>query len=106
MPVGKWNGAAIGEWITSTRRFEEAGEGVNQWRKGIASWKVGSVLYLSIPFTWLLPRAEEIAIAHNGKVIAGGPAVKIMGAPWAETPDYRVDDQGDLQFEAQASGTI
>jgi hypothetical protein len=60
---------------------------VNQWRKGIASWKVGKTLYLSIPFTWLLNDAEMIAKQHKGKVIAGGPAVKLIGAPWAETPD-------------------
>ena len=60
---------------------------MNQWRKGIASWKVGKVLYQSVPFTWLLPEAENQAREHKGKVIAGGPAVQLMGAPWAETPD-------------------
>jgi hypothetical protein len=60
---------------------------MNQWRKGIASWKVGKTLYLSIPFTWLLDDAEIIAKQHKGKVIAGGPAVRLMGTPWAETPD-------------------
>jgi hypothetical protein len=60
---------------------------MNQWRKGIASWKVGKVLYQSIPFTWLLPEAEKQAKEYKGKVIAGGPAVKLMGAPWAETPE-------------------
>lgn len=60
---------------------------VNTWRKGIAAWKVSGVLYLSVPFTWLLPEAEQIARKHKGKVIAGGPAVQLMGAPWAdETP--------------------
>lgn len=61
---------------------------MNQWRKDIASWKCGKVLYLSVPFTWLLGKAETMARAHKGKVVAGGPAVKLMGAPWAdETPD-------------------
>jgi len=59
-----------------------------QWKKGIASWSVGKTLYLSVPFTWLLPEAENMARQHKGKVIAGGPAVKLLGAPWAdETPD-------------------
>lgn len=59
-----------------------------QWRKGIVRWQVGKTLYLSVPFTWLLPEAELIAKQHKGKVIAGGPAVKLMGAEdWAETPD-------------------
>lgn len=57
-----------------------------QWRKGIARWQVGKTLYLSVPFTWLLPEAEQIAKHHKGKVIAGGPAVDLMGATWAETP--------------------
>ena len=25
-----------------------------QWRKDIAQWRVGNMLYLSVPFTWLL----------------------------------------------------
>jgi hypothetical protein len=61
---------------------------VNQWRKGIARWTCGRTLYLSVPFTWLLDDARRLAEAHSGKVVAGGPAVKLMGAPWAsETPD-------------------
>jgi len=60
---------------------------MNQWRKGIASWKVGKTLYQSIPFTWLLKDAEAQARDHKGPVIAGGPAVKLMGAPWADTPE-------------------
>lgn len=60
---------------------------MNQWRKGIASWKCGKTLYLSVPFTWMLDEAEQIATAHKGKVVAGGPAVALCGAPWAnETP--------------------
>lgn len=61
---------------------------MNQWRKGIASWRVGKSLYQSIPFTWLLPEAERMAKQHKGRVVAGGPAVKLMGAPWADSiPD-------------------
>ncbi len=60
---------------------------MNQWRKGIASWKVGKVLYQSIPFTWLLPQAEAEARDHKGPVVAGGPAVNLLGAPWALTPE-------------------
>ena len=69
---------------------------MNHWRKDIASWKCGKTLYLSVPFTWLLPKAEEMAKAHKGKVVAGGPAVDLAqsGAPntpepitWAETPE-------------------
>lgn len=62
---------------------------MNQWRKGIASWKVGNTLYQSIPFTWLLPQAETEAREHRGP----GPAVSLArkngcyDLSFAETPD-------------------
>lgn len=57
------------------------------WAKDVVQWRVGGVLYLSVVFTWLLPRAAEIAKEHKGRVIAGGPAIDLMGGvPWAETP--------------------
>lgn len=30
-----------------------------QWRKGIASWQCKDTLYISVPFTWLMPEAEN-----------------------------------------------
>jgi len=66
---------------------------MNQWRKGIASWRVGNILYLSIPFTWMLSKARILADAHKGKVMAGGPAVALAkkngcdDLSWAETPE-------------------
>lgn len=45
-----------------------------QWKKGIAQWQVGKTLYLSVPFTWLLDEANQIAEKHKGKVLMGGPA--------------------------------
>lgn len=60
---------------------------MNQWRKNIAAWTCGKTLYLSVPFTWLLGKAQSMAEEHDGPVVAGGPAVALMGAPWAdETP--------------------
>ena len=56
------------------------------WVKDVVSWKCGDVFYLSIPFTWLLPKAKEMAEKQNGKIIAGGPAVDLVGAVWADTP--------------------
>ena len=56
-------------------------EDVGNWRKGIAQWQVNGTLYLSVPFTWLLPKAHALAVAHQGPVQAGGPAVQLM-------PDY------------------
>lgn len=59
---------------------------MNQWRKSIASWVIGPELFLSVPFTWLLPAAWKMAEAHGkkGMVWAGGPAVALM-------PEYLAD---------------
>ncbi len=54
------------------------------WKKDIAQWSVGDALYLSVVFTWDLPRAKEIALNSKKNVIAGGPAVALM-------PDYLAD---------------
>ncbi len=51
---------------------------MNQWRKGIAQWKVGNTLYLSVPFTWLVDEAEKIAEKAREKklkVLIGGPGL-------------------------------
>ncbi|HUW10167.1 MAG TPA: hypothetical protein VM537_10585 [Anaerolineae bacterium] len=55
-----------------------------QWRKDIARWEIADMLYLSVPFTWLLPRARAIAQQSTKKVVAGGPAVELM-------PEYLAD---------------
>lgn len=44
-----------------------------QWKKGIASWKCGETLYISVPFTWLMPEVEKMAAVHRGPVLIGGP---------------------------------
>ena len=62
---------------------------MNQWRKNIASFKIGKNLYLSIPFTWMLPDAVEMAKKHNGKVFAGGPAVDLI-------PEY-INSYADIE---------
>ena len=49
-----------------------------QWRKNIASWKIGKTLYLSVVFSWDIERAVEMAKAHKGKVIVGGPATMVQ----------------------------
>lgn len=55
------------------------------WLKDIAQWQIGKTLYLSVPFTWRLPKALKLAQAHRGPVLAGGPAVSLM-------PDYLAAD--------------
>ncbi|MEF8788265.1 MAG: hypothetical protein V5A84_04275, partial [Planctomycetota bacterium] len=51
---------------------------MNQWHKNIATWRMGQALYVSVPFTWLLPEARRIASEHSGPAYAGGPAVDLM----------------------------
>ncbi len=46
-----------------------------KWRKEIVQWRVGNKLYLSVPFTWLLDEAQQIAASHKGPVEIGGPAL-------------------------------
>lgn len=49
------------------------------WSKNIVSWYENGYLCLSVPFTWLLPKARGIALSHpNERIAIGGPAVKIL----------------------------
>ena len=61
---------------------------MNTWPKSVVRWRCGRTLYLSVPFSWLMDDAAQIAADHKvGPVVAGGPAVAYAGAPWAdETP--------------------
>lgn len=48
-----------------------------EWIGGLAEWVDGDTAYLSIAFTWLLPKAREHALWYKSiglKVRAGGPA--------------------------------
>ena len=63
-------------------------QGMVGWRRGFVWWKAGGALYLSVPFTWLMAEAKAMAESFKGTVYAGGPAVKLLAAPWAQTPDY------------------
>lgn len=47
---------------------------MNQWRKGIASWRIGDTLCLSVVFSWDISEAILLAAEHKGPVCAGGPA--------------------------------
>lgn len=47
-----------------------------QWRKGIASWvDRAGILYISVPFTWLLDEADKVAKQWPGESRIGGPAL-------------------------------
>lgn len=45
------------------------------WRKDIATWEVGKTLYISVPFTWLVDKAQALADKWKGKAIIGGPGL-------------------------------
>jgi len=48
---------------------------MKQWSKNIATWEIGKTLYISVPFTWLMKDAQEIAALHKGPVQIGGPGI-------------------------------
>jgi len=51
---------------------------MRQWRKGVAAWKIGDTLYLSVVFTWDVKKAVAAAKKHKGPVVVGGPAAMLM----------------------------
>ena len=48
---------------------------MKNWNKGIATWAVDDILYISVPFTWLVEEAQVIARKWKGKVKIGGPGL-------------------------------
>jgi hypothetical protein len=48
------------------------------WKKGLATWTVNKTLYISVPFTWLVQDARELAARwKRGKVLIGGPGLMV-----------------------------
>lgn len=62
------------------------GREMYNWRKGIAQWVIKDTLYLSVVFTWDIPKAERIAAASKKKAVIGGPAAKLLGMEYKELP--------------------
>ena len=61
----------------------------SEWVKGILQWRDGFTGYMSIPFSWLLPEAKEIAQAPNLYVrhwVVGGPAVQMVPNYFDDVP--------------------
>ncbi|OPZ89238.1 MAG: hypothetical protein BWY74_02812 [Firmicutes bacterium ADurb.Bin419] len=49
------------------------------WSKDVITWEENNYLCLSVPFTWLLPKAKAICLSNpNSNIAVGGPAVKLM----------------------------
>lgn len=52
------------------------------WKGGLAEWIEGDTAYLSVVFSWMLPRAYQKAVwykAQGYRIRAGGPAVWVRG---------------------------
>lgn len=63
------------------------GNGKTEWPKGPYSWVDQRVLNISIPFTWNLPTVRTRLLNHHfewDRVIAGGPALKLMPKYFAD----------------------
>ena len=70
------------------------------WPKAITEWSEGSMGFLSIPFTWLLPAAKRRILQGDLFVkrwVVGGPAVKLMPDYLVGLADYGPDDPTVLQ---------
>lgn len=70
------------------------------WSKDITVWTEGRVGYMSIPFTWLLPRAKWMIRQGHLFVdswIVGGPAVKLMPGYLHDYAEYGADDSSVVQ---------
>ena len=71
-----------------------------KWAKGIVHWREGDAAYLSVVFTWDLPKARRIAEYYRQiglRVVAGGPAFTTRLTyldGLAEVPTKRVSRDG------------
>ena len=57
------------------------------WLKDVARAERDGTLYLSVPFTWLMPRARGLARRHPGPVAFGGPGAVLAGEARREPPE-------------------
>jgi hypothetical protein len=72
------------------------------WAKSVVEWTEGQTVFLSVPFTWLLPEASTWAHYWRRlgfEVRAGGPAIDLM----LQTPT--LSQQLDLPAVAQCGGS-
>jgi len=64
---------------------------MHTWRKGIASWQAGNIIYLSIPFTWLVHEAISMVKKSKKKVVVGGPGAMLMRDKFDSIAEVRED---------------
>lgn len=79
------------------------------WKKKILEWKDGKDAFLSIVFTWDLPKARECAILlkeQGFSVYAGGPAIAMLPEYLADVANYPVSISPMIQrHNSQATFT-
>ena len=51
---------------------------INQWRKTFAAWQVNGIVYVSVPFTWLIPEVLRFISQQKKPVVVGGPGAILM----------------------------
>lgn len=51
---------------------------ISQWNKTFAAWQVRGVVYVSIPFTWLVPEVLQFISRQKKPVVVGGPGAILM----------------------------
>lgn len=62
--------------------------GGTKWNDDLVHWRIFDTLFISVVFSWHMPKAEDLARQHKGPVIIGGPASKLLGeTDWAEHQD-------------------
>ena len=79
---GTSQGVEAGVARHSTRKsikyFQDVQIGMYQWKKDIVQWDMGRKRYLSVVFTWMIPRAIDIIRKTKKKCMVGGPAAYAM----------------------------
>jgi hypothetical protein len=74
--------------------------GTSGWPKSFTVWYDRDVGYMSIPFTWLLPKARKIIRQRDLYVkrwVVGGPAVKLIPEYLRDVAEYGTGDATVLQ---------
>lgn len=56
---------------------------INPWRKTFAAWQVNGTVYVSVPFTWLVPEVLKFIEQQKKPVVVGGPAAILLQEKFA-----------------------
>lgn len=65
----------------------------DMWPKKATTWITRQTLYISVPFTWLLPEVKKLVTTPSlfwSKAIVGGPATKLMPEYLAGIPGVTI----------------